>query len=94
MPGTTNVPKTLNVSMDTGKEGEDDEPGELNINPDSFKIEDSKFEWSSRAKILKESLDQLVVALRRVDKKYQQLTRWDSELQSQKTKIEMKKSKI
>jgi hypothetical protein len=25
--------------------------------PDEFKIDDEKFEWSSRAKILKESLD-------------------------------------
>lgn len=69
MPGTTNVPTTLNVSMNTG--GDEDESGGEMMNPDAFKIDDNKFEWSSRAKILKESLDQLVVALRRVDKKYQ-----------------------
>lgn len=56
--------------------------------------DDKKFEWSSRAKILKESLDQLVVALKAVDKKYQQLTKWDSELEGQKSRIETRKRKI
>jgi len=54
------------------KEGaESPEPDSGNVSgPEQFKIDDDKFEWSSRAKILKESLDQLVEALRVVDKKY------------------------
>jgi len=39
------------------KEEDDEEyDGDLN-NHDEFKRDDSKFEWSSRAKILKEALD-------------------------------------
>lgn len=49
-----------------------------NEKDDPFYKDDTKFEWSSRAKILKESLDSLVEALRSVDMKYQQLTKWDS----------------
>lgn len=35
---------------------EEDEDGILG-SPDEFKVDPTKFEWSSRAKILKESLD-------------------------------------
>jgi len=57
-------------------EEEEEDEGILG-HPDEFKRDDSKFEWSSRAKILKETLDELVRALRSVDMKYQQLQTWD-----------------
>ena len=93
MPGTTNVPTSLNTTMEPADDTDKDKL-DKKLTPDQFQIDDDKFEWSSRAKILKESLDQLVEALRIVDKKYQQLTRWDSELQNQKFKMESRRTKI
>ena len=76
------------------REDEDEFNDGVPSKPDEFQRDDSRFEWSSRAKILKEALDQLVQALRSVDMKYQQLTRWDAELQSQKYKIETRKRRV
>lgn len=56
IPGFPGMPKKLNVTMEGGDEATDKSESE-SLNPDQFQIDDSKFEWSSRAKILKESLD-------------------------------------
>jgi len=56
IPGFPGMPKKLNVTMEGNEEATDKSESET-LNPDQFQIDDSKFEWSSRAKILKESLD-------------------------------------
>jgi len=49
---------------------------------------------SSRAALLKESLDQLLNALRIVDAKYQSLSRQDTKLEKSKHKIESERPRL